>query len=106
MLSSYWGVNSFGKSLYFHLTGIDFEVGHQNLTFQSNTFQGGMDIDFIIEYDELVEGHEVVYLSLTQPVITGLDHPDGAVLGAIRSTVVIITDDDGEYISTTLKIFY
>ena len=40
-----------------------------------------------------------MYLSLTQPVINGLDHPNGAVLGATRNTIVTISDDDGEYVS-------
>ena len=39
----------------------------------------------------------MVYLSLTQPVINNLDHPNGAVLGATRNTIVTISDDDGEY---------
>ena len=82
-----------------HSPGTDYDIGRHDLTFRSNTFQGAVNIDFIIEYDELVEGHEVVYLSLTQPVINNLDHPGGAVLGATRNTIVTISDDDGEYVS-------
>lgn len=74
--------------------GTDYDIGRYDLTFRSNTFQGAVDIDFVIEYDELVEGHEVVYLSLTQPVINNLVHPNGAVLGATRNTIVTISDDD------------
>ena len=88
--------------VHFLSTGTDYDIGRHDITFRSTTFQGAVDIDFIIEHDELVEGHEVVYLSLTQPVITGLDHPNGAVLGATRNTIVTISDDDGEYVKHTV----
>ena len=80
----------------FPFTGTDYDIGRHNLTFRSTVFQGAVDIDFIIKHDELVEGHEVVYLKLSQPMITGLRNPDGAVLET-RNTIVTISDDDGEY---------
>ena len=37
----------------------------------------------------------MIHFSLTPPTISGVDNPDGAILGSNPTTVVIITDDDG-----------
>ena len=62
------------------------------------TFRGNgpvsQQLPFDLVNDLLVEGHEVAYLSLTQPMFMNIDS-NGAVLGTPSSARIVIIDDDG-----------
>ena len=79
-----------------HFLGTDYVITMNSQDFRYNT--QSLDVVIDIKHDLLVEGNEVIYLSLTQPTIEGLNS-NAAVLGEYPSTVVIILDDDGKYSS-------
>ena len=69
-----------------------------NLNFGNTTRLLKIAIPLNISNDTLVEGHEIINISLTDPVISGLDNSEGAVLSStMHRTLVIIEDDDGKY---------
>ena len=78
--------------------GSDYDiVTLEGLLFVHDTPSRGVDIRLRFTDDNLVEGHEVICISLTQPTIIGLDNNDGARLVASRSSLlVVIRDDDGK----------
>ena len=80
--------------LLFISLDLDYSILRNDLEFRSNTPEVGLDISIDIMHDLLVEGLEVVYLSLTQPVIIGLTS-DGAVIGSHQNAIIFIRDDDG-----------
>ena len=73
---------------------MDYSILRNDVVFRNNTPEVGLDISIDIMHDLFVEGLEVVYLSLTQPVIIGL-LSDGAVIGSHQNAIIFIRDDDG-----------
>ena len=75
--------------------GVDYEIsGSLTLLLDSTVRNRSIDLD--IFPDDLVEGHEIIYITLGPPVINGLVNENGAVLSPNVSTLVIIEEDDGE----------
>ena len=79
---------------FFFSIGSDYIVIRDDLVFRMNTPSVGLDISIVIMHDLLVEGLEVLYLSLTQPKIIGL-LSDAADIGSRQNTIIFIRDDDG-----------
>ena len=79
--------------LYF--LGKDYLITNNDREFRNNT--QSLDVVIEIKHDLLVEGNEVIYLSLTQPIINGLNS-SAAVVRGHRDTVFTILDDDGKNI--------
>ena len=76
--------------------GVDYEI-LRSLTLKLDSTIPERSIDLDIFPDELVEGHEIIYITLGPPVINGLVNENGAVLSPNGdSTLVIIEEDDGE----------
>ena len=84
-------------------TGVDYTFAHSSLNF---TFRGNgpvsLQLPVAVTDDLLVEGHEVAYLSLTQPMFTDIVS-NGATLGTHSSARIVIVDDDGR---ATLSFFF
>ena len=81
----------------------------EGLLFDPETPSRGVDIRLRFTDDNLVEGHEIICISLTHLLfIYGLDNNDGARLVPSRSSLlVIIRDDDGKsWRSVTCVIVY
>ena len=77
-------------------TDVDYEIAESSLTLLLDSTVRNRNIDLNIFRDDLVEGHEIIYITLGPPVINGLDNEMGAVLSRNVSTLVIIEEDDGE----------
>ena len=60
-------------------------------------------MSFEIVADELVEGQEVINFTLSDANIHNLDNKRAAVSGSIKSLLVVIIDDDGEYILSYIR---
>ena len=81
-----------------------------DLDFINTTRSLELDIGLEILQDELVEGHEVISLVLSEPVIIGLDHDGGAILALApnghQRTTVIIEEDDGKpaFVYTNIRV--
>ena len=80
---------------FFCYTGVDYSFAHSslNLTFHGNG-PVSRQLQLDVTNDMLVEGHEVAYLSLTQPMFTNIES-NGAILGTNSSARIVIVDDDG-----------
>ena len=66
------------------------------MLYQNSTSSATADMRIMIKNDTLVEGHEVLNFVLIKPTVSGVANNDGARLGDLKSTIVIIRDDDGE----------
>ena len=67
-----------------------------DVSYDNDTLSHAADMRINITNDTLVEGHEVLKISLKKPTVNGLNNKVGAQLGDQSSTIVIIRDDDGE----------
>ena len=77
-------------------SGEDYEINTLSVPY-SSTSSSTADMRIMIRNDTLVEGHEVLNFTLRKPTVTGVTNNDGARLGDLNnSTIVIIIDDDGE----------
>lgn len=88
-------------------TGVDYNFTRSlDFTFRSNG-PASLQLSFDLGNDLLVEGHEVAYLSLTQPMFMDIES-DGAVLGTHSSTMIVINDDDGrkQFLSLSYSLVY
>ena len=71
------------------------------MLYQNSTSSATADMRIMIKNDTLVEGHEVLNFVLLKPTVSGDDvaNNDGARLGDLKSTIVIIRDDDSKCFS-------
>ena len=78
--------------------GLDYTIGFQDLVIRHDTPSSGLNVSFDILTDTLVEGQEVMtfIFDLSSLMIDNLSNTNAAVLGTYGSSVVVITDDDGE----------
>jgi hypothetical protein len=72
----------------------DYIVNTVDVSYDNDTLSHAADMRINITNDTLVEGHEVLKISLKKPTVNGLNNKVGAQLGDQSSTIVIIRDDD------------
>ena len=65
----------------------------QEVVFYSNSGEAGLNVS--IQGDSLVEGNEVISISISNIVINDLSNERAASVGTNGSTVLIIIDEDG-----------
>ena len=88
-------------------SGEDYEINSVSVPYHSGTSSPTGDMRIMIKNDTLVEGHEVLNFTLKKPTVSGLTNNDGARLGDLKSTIVIIRDDDGEcFPCISLKLMF